>query len=100
MKTRNLLTNSAKWLFNGKIEKMLMKSISIPFNTNISKVENQLTGFFKHYPLGFGFELNGRLAKLTVTDLILAPGSVKANILFSGNLSLVMSEMMLSKNTR
>jgi len=100
VKTRNLLTNSAKWLFNGKIEKMLMKSISIPFNTNISKVENQLTGFFKHYPLGFGFELNGRLAKLTVTDLILAPGSVKANILFSGNLSLVMSEIVLSRNNK
>ena len=100
VRTRNLLTNSAKWLFNGKIERTLMKSIAIPFNTNISKVENQLVGFFKHYPLGFGFELNGKLARLSVTDLALTPGSVKANILFSGNLSLGMSDNLISRNTR
>lgn len=100
MKTRNLLTKSAKWLFNGKIERTLMKSIAIPFNTNISKVENQLSGFFRHYPLGFGFELNGRLARLSVTDLSLTQGSVKANILFSGNLSLGMSDNLLTKNTK
>lgn len=100
MKTRNLMTNSATWLFNGKIERTLMKSIAIPFNTNISKVESQLTGFLRHYQLGYGFELNGRLARLSVTDLALTPGSVKANILFSGNLSLGMSDVVLSRSSR
>jgi len=98
MKTRNLLTNSANWLFNSKIERTLMESIAIPFNINISKVEDQLAGFFNHYPLGFGFELNGRISRLSVTDLTLIPGSVKANILISGNLSLGISETVHSKN--
>jgi hypothetical protein len=100
MRTKSFLTNTAKWLFNGKIERTLMKSIAIPFNTNISKVESQLAGFLKHYPLGYGFELNGKLARLSVTDLALTPGSIKANILFSGHLSLGMSEIVLSKNTK
>lgn len=98
VKTRSLMMNSAKWLFNSKIERSLMKSIAISFNTNISTVENQLAGFLRHYPLGFGFELNGKLARLSVTELALTPGSVKANILFSGNLSLGMSEVVLSNN--
>ncbi len=93
IKTRNLMMNSAKWLFNSKIERTLMKSIVIPFNTDVSKIENQIAGFLSHYQLGFGFEVNGKLARLSVTELALTPGSVKANILFSGNLSLGISEV-------
>jgi hypothetical protein len=97
LKTRNLMMNSAKWLFNGRIEQTLMKSIAIPFNTDISKIENQLSVFINHYKLGFGFEINGKLARLSVTDLALTPGSVKANLLFSGNLSLGISEISPDK---
>ena len=70
-----------------------MKSIAIPFNTDISKIENQLAGFLSHYQLGFGFEINGKLARLSVTEIALTPGSVKADLLFSGNLSLGISEV-------
>jgi hypothetical protein len=91
------MMNSAKWLFNGRIEQTLMKSIAIPFNTDISKIENQLSVFINHYKLGFGFEINGKLARLSVTDLALTPGSVKANLLFSGNLSLGISEISPDK---
>ena len=79
---------SAKWLFNGKIERMITRSVAIPFRSNVTEVEQQLTQYFNHYPLGFGFELNGRLARLSVSELYLSPESVKANVVFSGNLSL------------
>lgn len=88
MKTRNLVMSSAKWLFNGKIERMISRSVAIPFTSNLSEIEQQITRFFVHYPLGYGFELNGKLAKLYVSDLYLSPESVKANVIFSGNLSL------------
>ena len=91
-KTRNLLIGSASWLFSGKIEKMVEKSIAIPFGPNITEIESQIARFFKHYPMGYGFELNGRLAKLYVSDLFLSQESVKANIVFSGNLSLTIKE--------
>jgi len=92
LKTRNLLINSAKWLFSGKMERTIEKSIAIPFASNVSGIESQISQFFRHYPLGYGFELNGRLARLSVSDLYLSPESVKANIVFSGNLSLGISE--------
>jgi len=88
MKTRNLMMSSAKWLFSGKIERMIARSVAIPFKSNISDIDLQISRFFKHYPLGYGFELNGRLARLSVSDLYLSPESVKANVIFSGNLSL------------
>jgi len=87
IKTRNLLMRSAKWIFNAKIEKTIAKSIAIPFNTNVTDVENQLQATLQHHKLWCGFELNGRLKKLTVSDLLLTPESVKANLVFSGNLS-------------
>ncbi len=91
-KTRNLLIGSASWLFGGKIERMIEKSIAIPFGPNITEIESQISQFFKHYPIGYGFELNGRLARLYVSDLFLSHESVKANIVFSGNLSLAIRE--------
>lgn len=88
LKTRNLMMSSAKWLFSGKIERMIARSVAIPFKSNISDIELQISRFFKHYPLGYGFELNGKLARLSLSELYLSPGSVKANVIFSGNLSL------------
>lgn len=88
IKTRNLMMSSAKWLFNGKLERMIARSVIIPFKSNISETEKQLSRFFNHYTLGYGFELNGKLARLSVSELYLSPESVKANVVFSGNLSL------------
>ena len=91
-KTRNLLVGSASWLFGGRIERMIEKSIAIPFGPNVAQIESQISQFFRHYPIGYGFELNGLLARLYVSDLFLSPESVKANIVFSGNLSLAIQE--------
>ncbi|MCX6240056.1 MAG: DUF4403 family protein [Bacteroidia bacterium] len=88
IKTRNLMISSAKWLFSGKIERMIARSVAIPFKSNISETEQQISRFFNHYSLGYGFELNGKLARLSVSELFLSPESVKANVVFSGNLSL------------
>jgi len=90
IKTRNLMISSAKWLFNGKIERMVSRSIAIPFKLNISETEHQITHFFNHYSLGYGFELNGKLVRLSVSELQLSPESIKANIVFAGNISLVL----------
>ena len=88
IKTRNVMMSSAKWLFSGKIERKIAKSVAIPFKSNISETEQQIVRFFNHYSLGYGFELNGKLARLSVSELYLSPESVKANVVFSGNLSL------------
>jgi len=88
LKTRNLVMKSSKWLFNGKIERAITRSVAIPFKSNISGIEDQITHLIRHYPLGYGFELNGKLARLTVSEIYLSPESVKANVVFSGNLSL------------
>jgi len=95
IKTRNLLTKSAKWLFSSKIERIIARSVAIPFKSNISGTEKQLSRFFNHYTLGYGFELNGKLARLSVSELYLSPESVKANIVFSGNLSLGLTQPLL-----
>ncbi len=79
---------SAKWLFNGRFERMLTRSVAIPFKANLSGIEHQITQLITHYPLGYGFELKGRLARLSVSEIYLSPESVKANVVFSGNLSL------------
>jgi hypothetical protein len=95
IKTRNLLMSSAKWIFNSKIERTISKSIAIPFNSNVTEIGNQLQSSISHRPLGYGFELNGKLNRLTVSGLILAPESIKANIVFSGNLSFGIRETAL-----
>jgi len=88
LKTRNILMKSSKWLFNGKIERAITRSVAIPFKSNISGIEKQITLLIRHYPLVYGFELNGKLVRLTVSSIYLTPESVKANVVFSGNLSL------------
>jgi len=88
IKTRSLMMRSAKWLFSGKIERKIARSVVIPFKSNISETEKQLSRFFNHYTLGYGFELNGKLSRLSVSELYLSPESVKANVVFSGNVSL------------
>lgn len=95
IKTRNLMMSSAKWLFNGKLERMIARSVIIPFKSNIAETEKQLSRFFNHYTLGYGFELNGKLARLSVSELYLSPASVKANVVFSGNLSLGLTKPLL-----
>jgi len=95
IKTRNLMMSSAKWLFNGKLERMIGRSVVIPFKSNISETEKQLSQFFNHYTLGYGFELNGKLTRLSVSELYLTPESVKANVVFSGNLSLGLTAPIL-----
>jgi hypothetical protein len=92
LKTHNLMVNSSKWLFNGKIERSITHSLAIPFRSNVLDMESQIKKLITHYPLAFGFELQGRLTKLRVSDLYLTPKSVKANLIFSGNLNLGISE--------
>lgn len=87
LKTHNLLMKSSKWLFNGKIERTITRSVAIPLKSNISGIEEQIALLIRHYPLVYGFELNGKLVRLTVSNLYLTPESVKANVVFSGNLS-------------
>jgi Domain of unknown function (DUF4403) len=92
LKTHNLLLKSSKWLFNGKIERSITSSLAIPFRSNVLDVESQIKKLITHYPLAFGFELQGKLTKLRVSDLYLTPKSVKANIVFYGNLTFGISE--------
>jgi hypothetical protein len=93
LRTRNLWMKSAKWLFNGKMERTMTEAIAIPFNSNIREIEDNLVGFMNHRKLGYGFELIGKLNKISVSDLMLTPESVKANMVFSGKLSLGIEEM-------
>ena len=93
LKTRNLAMRSSKWLFNGKIERAITRSVAIPFKSNIAGIEQQITALIRHYPLVYGFELNGKLARLSVSDLYLSPESVKANVVFSGNLSFGLGDL-------
>jgi len=88
IKTRSLAMRSSKWLFSGKIERAVTRSVAIPFKSNIAGIEQQISRLIRHYPLGFGFELNGKLSRLSVSELFLSPESVKANVVFSGRLSL------------
>ena len=67
---------------------VFLPGLKIPFKSNILETEQQISKFFNHYLLGYGFELNGKLHSLSVSELFLSPGSVKANIVFYGNLSL------------
>jgi hypothetical protein len=93
LRTRNLWMKSAKWLFNGKMERTMTEAIAIPFNTDIREIEGNLVSFMNHRKLGYGFELIGKLNKISVSDLMLTPESVKANMVFSGKLSLGIEEM-------
>ena len=97
LKTRNVWTKSAKWLFNGKIERTLTKAIAIPFNSDISEIEKNLSGYLNRRKLGYGFELNGKLVKINVSDISLTPESVKANMVFTGRLSIGLEEILLKK---
>ena len=97
LKTKNVWMKSAKWLFTGKIERTITKAFAIPFNTDIHSIEQNLTGYLNHQKLGYGFELNGKLAKISVSDLLLTPESVKANIVFSGRLSIGIEESEMKK---
>ena len=95
LKTKNLWIKSAKWLFNGKMERTLSDAIAIPLNSNIRSIEKNVADYLNHKKIGYGFELNGRLKTVTVADLFLTPESVKANLLFSGKLSVAISEEAL-----
>ncbi len=97
LKTKNMMMKSAKWLLNGKIERTLTKAIAIPFNSNVKEIENQLSGFLHKYQLGYGFEINGKLNRMTVSDLLLTPESVKANIVFLGTISIGIGEVSVGK---
>lgn len=97
LKTKNMLMKSAKWLFNGKIERTITNAIAIPFHTNVKEIEDQLSVFLNKYHLGYGFQINGKLSRMTVSELFLTPESVKANIVFSGNLSIGIGEMAVKK---
>ncbi len=94
IKTRSLVVRSSKWLLNGIIERAITRSAAIPFNTNIAGIEQQITRLIRHYPIGYGFEINGRLVRLTVSELYLSSESVKANVVFSGHLNLGLSEQI------
>jgi Domain of unknown function (DUF4403) len=97
LKTKNLWLKSAKWMFNGKVERTITKAIAIPFNSNIRELEKHLADFLNHRQLGYGLELNGKLTKITVSELMLTPLSVKANLVFSGRMSIGIGESALKK---
>ncbi len=97
LKTKNLWLKSAKWMFNGKLERTITNAIAIPFNSNIREIEKHLADFLNHRQLGYGLELNGKLTKITVSELMLTPLSVKANLVFSGRMSIGIGEAALKK---
>jgi len=97
LKTRNVWMKSANWLFNGKIERTLTEAIAIPFNSDIRELEHLLSSYLNHQKLGYGFELSGKLSKISVSELILTPESVKTNLVFSGKLSLGIEDTALRK---
>ena len=84
-------------MFNGKVERTITKAIAIPFNSNIREIEKHLAEFLNHRQLGYGLELNGKLTKITVSELMLTPLSVKANLVFSGRMSIGIGEAALKK---
>ncbi len=86
IKTRNIVIGSASWLFNGKIEQAIQSSMIIPIGNNIRTIETQLNNYIREVDLGHGFAIQGNLSKITVSDIILTNQSVKANVVFGGNL--------------
>jgi len=99
LKTRSLWIKSAKWLFTGKMERTMTEAIAIPFKSDIRDIENNLQGYLNHRKLGYGFELTSNLTKISVSELLLTPESVKANLLFSGKLSIGIDEGVLKTPT-
>ena len=77
----------------------MTEAIAIPFKSNIRDIENNLQGYLNHRKLGYGFELTSNLTKISVSELLLTPESVKANLLFSGKLSLGFDEGVLKTPT-
>ncbi len=86
LKTRNILHSSAAWLFESKIRKEIAKYMAYPIGDQLLLAKNLLSSYIGSYPVGKGIILKGNLSKLAPGQIILTPGSIKANMIFTGNL--------------
>jgi hypothetical protein len=86
LKTKNVLHSSAAWLFESKIRKELAKYFSYPIGDQLNQTQGILQNYISSYPVGQGVILKGSLSNLAPGQIILTPGSILVNMIFTGNL--------------
>jgi len=90
--TQSFLLKTANWLYNGGIEKIIQKKMVYPIGSDIRSTYDLVQENIRHYDLGEGFFLNGKLSKLEVQQPFLSKGFVLAPLAFEGKVSVVLEE--------
>lgn len=86
MKTRNLLLESASWLANGGIERILEKKMVYPAGASLRETYDLIQKNLKHYDIAEGFFLSGNLTKMEVLQPVLTQDSIVAPVSLQGKL--------------
>lgn len=84
--TKSMLLKTAKWLFNDKILFELEKSSKLDLAPQMQKLLNELNQSL-HYSIE-GFQLNGKMTNLLVTDIYPTASELTVRVLTEGQLNL------------
>jgi hypothetical protein len=87
--TKNALVKTGSWLFKSILLKMISESMEYPMSEQVNSAKSMIRENIKDYQVVKNIYLNGNLDELSADDIILTQTSLKANIVLTGNLKLI-----------
>lgn len=97
VQTGSFLLKTANWLYNGGLEKIMHKKMVYAIGPEIQSTFSMIQDNIKHYELGEGFYLNGKLDRFEVLQPGLSKGFVLAPLKFEGKLSVALEDQDVKK---
>ncbi|MGB0930200.1 MAG: DUF4403 family protein [Chitinophagales bacterium] len=86
LETKNVIQKTAAWLFNAKITKQMEPYLVFPLEESIADMRNQVKEQLTNSKFDNGISLTGKLDKMDIEEIFLAPTAIKVVVGSSGSL--------------
>lgn len=93
LSTGNLLAKSANWLLHGMILSKITPYLTYPLKDDLENAKTEANKVLGSYNVYNGVSLQGKLNTITVNDISLVPGAVRAKVSMKGNVAIKLNDL-------
>jgi hypothetical protein len=90
IRTKNVLIKSASWLFHQNLTQTLEQKLSFEIGDQLKSAQSQLQSYLDSNKKVQYFGISGTIDKPEIGDILINPQSVKAMIIFTGRIKIVL----------
>ena len=91
--TKNVLIQSANWLFQGKFAKIIERQMAFPIGEQIREAKQTVETVLKNHQVQKGIYLRGKVASIEPDKVYLTPEQLYSVVFVKGQLNLVIEKL-------